>query len=206
MSGELVAPQEAHRRTRARNRPHRSDRSRRDDRSAVGGLARRSAAPTRRFPVDRHQRSDAIHARDGPLPGRISPRSPTACIRPCCASSRPTVQGADKHGKWVGVCGALAGDPVAVPLLVGLGVTELSVDPVSVPGIKARVRNLDYPAVPSARRGCPGARIGSGSKSSKPRNLAAGLIVRPASGLSRSPIFEPNSNDKTYIFGEPDGR
>ncbi|MFM0069858.1 phosphoenolpyruvate--protein phosphotransferase [Paraburkholderia sediminicola] len=55
-----------------------------------------------------------------------------------------TVQGANKHGKWVGVCGALAGDPLAMPLLVGLGVTELSVDPVSVPGIKARVRNLDY--------------------------------------------------------------
>jgi phosphoenolpyruvate-protein phosphotransferase len=55
-----------------------------------------------------------------------------------------TVQGANKHGKWVGVCGALAGDPLAVPLLVGLGVSELSVDPVSVPGIKARVRNLNY--------------------------------------------------------------
>jgi multiphosphoryl transfer protein len=55
-----------------------------------------------------------------------------------------TVQGAQKHGKWVGVCGALAGDPLAMPLLVGLGVTELSVDPVSVPGAKARVRNLDY--------------------------------------------------------------
>ncbi|TKC89586.1 phosphoenolpyruvate--protein phosphotransferase [Trinickia terrae] len=54
------------------------------------------------------------------------------------------VKGAAKHGKWVGVCGALAGDPLAVPLLVGLGVTELSVDPVSVPGIKARVRRLDY--------------------------------------------------------------
>ncbi|MEX3843324.1 phosphoenolpyruvate--protein phosphotransferase [Paraburkholderia sp. BR10882] len=55
-----------------------------------------------------------------------------------------TVEGANKHGKWVGVCGALAGDPLAVPLLVGLGVTELSVDPVSVPSIKARVRKLDY--------------------------------------------------------------
>ncbi|MDR3096180.1 MAG: phosphoenolpyruvate--protein phosphotransferase [Paraburkholderia sp.] len=54
------------------------------------------------------------------------------------------VEGASKHGKWVGVCGALAGDPLAVPLLVGLGVTELSVDPVSVPTIKARVRKLDY--------------------------------------------------------------
>jgi phosphocarrier protein FPr len=57
---------------------------------------------------------------------------------------KAAVQGAEKHGKWVGVCGALGGDPVAAPLLIGLGVTELSVDPVSVPGIKARVRNLDY--------------------------------------------------------------
>ena len=55
-----------------------------------------------------------------------------------------TTRGAAKHGKWVGVCGALAGDPLAVPLLIGLGVTELSVDPVAVPGIKARVRRLDY--------------------------------------------------------------
>jgi multiphosphoryl transfer protein len=55
-----------------------------------------------------------------------------------------TVRGAQRHGKWVGVCGALAGDPLAVPLLVGLGVTELSVDPPSVPAIKARVRKLDY--------------------------------------------------------------
>ncbi|WP_175898345.1 phosphoenolpyruvate--protein phosphotransferase [Burkholderia vietnamiensis] len=54
------------------------------------------------------------------------------------------VRGAAKHGKWVGVCGALGGDPLAVPILVGLGVTELSVDPVAVPGIKARVRRLDY--------------------------------------------------------------
>ena len=58
---------------------------------------------------------------------------------------KSTAVGAAKHGKWVGVCGALAGDPVAVPLLVGLGVTELSVDPASVPGIKALVRKLDYP-------------------------------------------------------------
>ncbi|WP_044041047.1 phosphoenolpyruvate--protein phosphotransferase [Caballeronia insecticola] len=57
---------------------------------------------------------------------------------------KTAVQGAEKHGKWVGVCGALGGDPLAAPLLIGLGVTELSVDPVSVPGIKARVRNLDY--------------------------------------------------------------
>jgi phosphoenolpyruvate-protein phosphotransferase len=54
------------------------------------------------------------------------------------------VEGAAVHGKWVGVCGALASDLEAVPVLVGLGVTELSVGPPLVPEVKARVRRLDY--------------------------------------------------------------
>jgi phosphoenolpyruvate-protein kinase (PTS system EI component) len=53
------------------------------------------------------------------------------------------VEGAARHGKWVGVCGALAADPDAVPVLVGLGVTELSVSPRAIPEVKARVRALD---------------------------------------------------------------
>ncbi|WP_439671197.1 phosphoenolpyruvate--protein phosphotransferase [Cupriavidus necator] len=55
-----------------------------------------------------------------------------------------TTEGAARHGRWVGVCGALAGDPLAVPVLVGLGVTELSVDAGLVPGVKARVRALSH--------------------------------------------------------------
>ncbi len=43
----------------------------------------------------------------------------------------------------VAVCGEVAADPVAVPLLLGLGVRELSVGPHAVPGVKARVRELD---------------------------------------------------------------
>jgi phosphoenolpyruvate-protein kinase (PTS system EI component) len=42
----------------------------------------------------------------------------------------------------VGVCGALAGDLQAVPVLVGLGVDELSVSVPIVPAVKARVRSL----------------------------------------------------------------
>jgi phosphoenolpyruvate-protein kinase (PTS system EI component) len=53
-----------------------------------------------------------------------------------------TVAGARAHGRWVGVCGALAGDPAAVPILLGLGVTELSVDVPLLPAVKARVRAL----------------------------------------------------------------
>lgn len=52
------------------------------------------------------------------------------------------VAGARSAGKWVGVCGAMASDLEAVPVLIGLGITELSVSPVSVPAVKARVRAI----------------------------------------------------------------
>lgn len=52
--------------------------------------------------------------------------------------------GAQKHEKWVGVCGALAEEVLAVPILIGLGVTELSVGALSVPQIKALVRRCTY--------------------------------------------------------------
>jgi len=54
-----------------------------------------------------------------------------------------TCAGAAKHGRWVGVCGALASDPLATPVLVGLGVSELSVSPPQIGEIKDRVRHLD---------------------------------------------------------------
>jgi phosphocarrier protein FPr len=53
-----------------------------------------------------------------------------------------TVAGAHARKRWVGVCGALAGDLQAVPVLVGLGVDELSVSVPIVPAVKARVRSL----------------------------------------------------------------
>ena len=53
-----------------------------------------------------------------------------------------TVAGARQHGRWVGICGALAGDPQAIPVLLGLGVNELSADVPLVPAVKARVRAL----------------------------------------------------------------
>lgn len=53
-----------------------------------------------------------------------------------------TVKGAHAHGKWVGVCGGIASDPLAVPLLLGIGVDELSVSVPTIPSIKALVRKL----------------------------------------------------------------
>jgi len=43
------------------------------------------------------------------------------------------VEAAHRHGKWVGICGELAGMPPAIPVLIGLGVDELSMSPRSLP-------------------------------------------------------------------------
>ena len=53
-----------------------------------------------------------------------------------------TVDAAHQHGIWVGVCGEIAGDPVLAPLLIGLGVDELSAAPPVVPQVKYIVRRL----------------------------------------------------------------
>ncbi|WP_095122471.1 phosphoenolpyruvate--protein phosphotransferase [Pseudomonas sp. Irchel s3f10] len=54
-----------------------------------------------------------------------------------------TVEAAHAHGKWVGVCGAMASERLAVPLLLGLGVDELSVSVPQIPAIKAAVREVN---------------------------------------------------------------
>jgi phosphocarrier protein FPr/phosphocarrier protein len=55
---------------------------------------------------------------------------------------RQAAEGAQKHKRWIGVCGGLASDPLAAAILIGLGVTELSAAPAAVPAIKAAVRRL----------------------------------------------------------------
>jgi phosphocarrier protein FPr/phosphocarrier protein len=56
---------------------------------------------------------------------------------------RATVEGGKTHSRWTGVCGGVAADPLAVPILVGFGVTELSVPPAAVAEIKQVVRQID---------------------------------------------------------------
>jgi phosphoenolpyruvate-protein phosphotransferase/dihydroxyacetone kinase phosphotransfer subunit len=53
-------------------------------------------------------------------------------------------QGAHAHGKWVGICGELGGDPAAAPILVGLGVDELSMNPGSIPKVKSILRSITH--------------------------------------------------------------
>jgi phosphoenolpyruvate-protein phosphotransferase/dihydroxyacetone kinase phosphotransfer subunit len=64
-----------------------------------------------------------------------------------------TVAGAATHGRWVGVCGELAGDPAAAVLLSGLGVRELSMAPPLIAEVKQALRSVSLTdAAVAARR------------------------------------------------------
>lgn len=55
---------------------------------------------------------------------------------------KQTIDCAHAEGKWVGLCGELAGDRLAAPILLGLGLDEFSMSPASVPEIKNVLRVL----------------------------------------------------------------
>jgi phosphoenolpyruvate-protein phosphotransferase (PTS system enzyme I) len=55
---------------------------------------------------------------------------------------KATVDAAHKHKVWVSVCGEMASDPVLAPLLIGLGIDELSAAPPLVPPVKFIIRRL----------------------------------------------------------------
>ena len=59
---------------------------------------------------------------------------------------RTVAEAANGHGKWAGVCGELASDPAAVPVLVGLGIAELSANAPAIPAVKQAVRGVDADA------------------------------------------------------------
>src|SRR5436190_958306 len=55
---------------------------------------------------------------------------------------KATIDAAHRHKVWVSVCGEMASDPVLAPLLLGLGVDELSASPPLVPPLKFLIRRL----------------------------------------------------------------
>jgi multiphosphoryl transfer protein len=63
-----------------------------------------------------------------------------------------TVEAAAARGRWVGVCGELAGDPEAAVLLAGLGVTELSMAPPLIAEVKAALRGVSLADASAAAR------------------------------------------------------
>jgi PTS system N-acetylglucosamine-specific IIC component len=85
-------------------------------------------------------------------------------------------EGAESHGKWVGVCGGLASDPLAVPILIGLGVTELSAAPAMVPEIKALVRALSSQDCRPGARSAPGFHGGASARAGNTDDRGSGPV------------------------------
>lgn len=55
---------------------------------------------------------------------------------------RDVIEAAHRQGRWVGLCGELAGEPLALPILLGLGLDEFSMSPPAIPLAKEIIRTL----------------------------------------------------------------
>lgn len=65
-----------------------------------------------------------------------------------------TIQGAHKNGKWVGMCGAMAGEPNAVPILLGLGLDEFSMSATQILKARKIVNGLSFAEMQDVARKC----------------------------------------------------
>ncbi len=52
------------------------------------------------------------------------------------------IDAAHKEGKWAGMCGEMAGDPIAIPLLLGLGLDEFSMSATSILPARTQIKGL----------------------------------------------------------------
>ncbi len=60
---------------------------------------------------------------------------------------RLVIDAAHRHNKWVGMCGEMAGDLTAVPVLLGLGLDEFSMSASSILPVRELIGRLDMPLV-----------------------------------------------------------
>jgi len=58
-----------------------------------------------------------------------------------------TIDGAHKNGKWCGMCGEMAGDELAAPVLLGLGLDEFSMSATSILRARKMINGLSYEAM-----------------------------------------------------------
>ena len=57
---------------------------------------------------------------------------------------KSTIDGGRENGIWTGICGEMAGDLILLPVLVGLGLDELSVGTPRLPSVKHAIRALNH--------------------------------------------------------------
>lgn len=55
------------------------------------------------------------------------------------------IEASHKEGKWTGMCGEMGGDPLAIPLLLGMGLDEFSMSATSILQARSQIKNLEVP-------------------------------------------------------------
>jgi phosphoenolpyruvate-protein kinase (PTS system EI component) len=78
--------------------------------------------------------ADRTNAQVAPLASGVQP----AVLR----LVRDVIAAAHARGRWVGLCGELASEPLAIPILLGLGLDEFSMNPPAIPMAKQIIRTL----------------------------------------------------------------
>lgn len=58
---------------------------------------------------------------------------------------KQVIDASHKEGKWTGMCGEMAGDATAIPLLLGLGLDEFSMSATSILSARRQIKNLSQP-------------------------------------------------------------
>ncbi|MFB4475607.1 putative PEP-binding protein, partial [Oceanobacillus caeni] len=59
------------------------------------------------------------------------------------------IEAAHSEGKWAGMCGEMAGDPIAIPILLGLGLDEFSMSATSILPARTQIRGLSKEEIAS---------------------------------------------------------
>lgn len=100
------------------------------------------------------------------------------------------VTASHRFSRWTGVCGELAGDPVAIPVLVGLGVDELSMNPSAIPRAKAILRELSVAEMQEHAQ-----KVKQAKSASEARALAQDFLQAHAThpffaGSETTPLYE----------------
>ena len=117
-----------------------------------------------------------------------------------------TVDAAAAHGRWVGVCGELAGDPAAAVLLAGLGVTELSMAPALIAEVKQALRSVSLAA--GSQRPPSGARTPTAADAARALaaerccdEVVAGNLIRGSGGRHLSTLRSSRSSPAARACG-----
>jgi phosphotransferase system enzyme I (PtsI) len=95
-------------------------------------------------------------------------------------SISPSPHAAEGPGIPCGMCGAMAGELLALPMLVGVGVHELSVEPTAVPEIKEALSRIDLAG---------GGRRGGRSLANLLADLGEGLLLELTDALARQVVL-----------------